>query len=708
VRPFSRTGAPARLAAGICPEQAEADAGGRDRRLCVDFIICSLALFLGGGVCALLAGRGKTACLIGSASAVLASGIGLFPAAQVLIAAFHSSPAPVHADFGALPVGRILMQLDALSAFFLVPALLLSALCAVSGAGYFLRPAHGGHHHSGAQWFFYNLLAGGMVLMLTSADAFLFLLAWEIMSLAPVFLISLHDEEEHVRSAAWIYLVATHLGALCLLAFFALAGERSGGDLSFASLAVSGGAEGAGPLFLLALLGFGTKAGLMPLHVWLPEAHPAAPSHISAFLSGAMIKAGIYGLFRALTFIGPPQAWWAYLLIGLGAFSALSGILLALVQHNIKRSLAYSSVENMGIIHMAAGFGLFAIVSGNPGLGLIFFTGAFLHLLNHCLAKSLLFLCAGAMLNSAGTVSLRALGGLQKRLPVVGCCFALGAAAISALPPLNGFAGEFLLYLSLSLGGAQGTFAGLIYWIGLVALALTGGFTLLCFARLYGLAFLGEARSPEARSAAPAPLLERIPLFCLCLLCLLSAAAAPVLAEGIRAALAPLLAPLLGTGPAESALAARVSRESASLLWSVNSAFFGLLLFLGLIILLRRALPHTSPPASPATWDCGYAKPDERMQYSGASFSQPAALFMTSLIRGETRIQELREYFPSSIKILVRYPDHIQERWFRPLFLICLGIANWSKHLQHGRVNGYILYMLLFLVALLAWKVGRL
>lgn len=665
------------------------------------FLLCSLLLFVGGGLCACLAGRGKRASLIGAVFAVLAAIAGLIPAVQAIAARILAQPAVFYLDLGALPVGRALLRLDSLAAFFLIPILLLAGLCAVYGAGYLGRvhEHRPGRHHLGAQCLFFNLLAAGLVLMITAADAFLFLLAWEVMSLAPFFLVSLHDEEQKVRGASWIYLIAAHLGALCLLGLFALLAARSGGSLSFADFEAAKSIGGAGVMFILAVLGFGTKAGLMPMHVWLPEAHPVAPSHVSAFMSGAMINAGVYGLFRCLEFFGPPELWWAYLLICLGALSALLGIMLALVQNDLKRSLAYSSVDNMGIVHLAAGFGIYAAVSGSHGLSILCFTAGLLHLFNHSLYKSLLFLSAGSVLSRTGTAELSQLGGLQKRMPVVGCCFALGAASIAALPPFNGFAGEFFLYVSMATGGSQGDFSGLVYWGGLVVLAAVGGFTLLCFARLYGLAFLGEARSEAARQVQPASLPERLPQLLLCFLCLASAFAAPWLASVITS----FVVPELGFS---SQLFRPADIAPTQLLISVNSLFLVFLLLLGGLILLRALLLRGRQVGASPTWDCGYAAPSARMQYSGGSFSQPATYFMRSLLGGRAQLPELRDYFPAKARARLSFPDRIKDGFFRPLFLLCLGLANWSKKLQHGRVNGYILYMLLVLVALLAWKVG--
>jgi NADH:ubiquinone oxidoreductase subunit 5 (subunit L)/multisubunit Na+/H+ antiporter MnhA subunit len=284
-------------------------------------------------------------------------------------------------------------------------------------------------------------------------------------------------------------------------------------------------------------------------------------------------------------------------------------------------------------------------------------------------------------------------------MPVVGCCFALGAASIAALPPFNGFAGEFFLYVSLAVGGGQGDFSGLIYWAGLVVLAAVSGFTLLCFARLYGLAFLGEPRSAAAQQIKPAALPERLPQLLLCALCLASAFAAPWLASLITA----FVVPELGFS---SQLFRPYNIAPVQLLSSVNSLFLVFLLLLGVLVSLRAFLLRGRSIKASPTWDCGYAAPSARMQYSGGSFSQPATYFMRALLGGQAQLPEIRDYFPRGAKARLSFPDRIKEGFFRPLFLICLGLANWCKRLQHGRVNGYILYMLLVLVGLLAWKVG--
>ncbi|SBW11111.1 NADH/Ubiquinone/plastoquinone (Complex I) [uncultured delta proteobacterium] len=717
------------------------------------FLLASLGLFFAGGCAALASGRGQNASRIGAVSAIAASLAGLVPA-LLLLAGNIAAPgaSPLSQTLGKLPMGVIALHLDLLSALFLVPVLLLVAVAAFygmgngNGSGENPDPGYAKDRvagHAGAHWFFYNLLAGGMVLTLTAADTFLFLLAWELMSLTPFFLITMNGSSAETRSAAWIYLVAAHLGALFLLAFFALLAAKNGGSLSFAAF-VAGAANlepgirgGSGLLFILAVIGFGAKTGLMPLHVWMPEAYPAAPSHVAAVMSGAAVNMGVYGIIRAFGFLGAGEAWWAYILIVAGLFSAAAGILLALAQSSIKRSLAFSSVENMGIIFLALGIALLCLQGNHAGAAALAATGALVHMLNHALSKGLLFLCAGCVLRGTGTVSLRLLGGLQKRLPVVGWCFVFGSAAIAALPPLNGFAGEFFIYLGMMFGGIASAGGpspeySLIFWVCLFILAAVGGLTLLCFSRLYGMAFLGAPRTEAVQNAQPPARNEMIAVCIMAALCMLSALAAPRVAQLSAMAAAPAFstttdaAPVLAAAPARAAgSAARFALvpegfipprlapgpnysggpdSAITLLQLVNNIFLLLAIaVLAAFCIRRRCLRERTIGASP-TWDCGYLAPTARIQYTAGSFSQPAAFFLRTILRQKFTSPGITEYFPLKAKATVATPDWIETRGFAPLFTLVSRIADKCKELQHGRANGYILYILVTLVALLAWK----
>src|SRR5436309_904152 len=368
-------------------------------------LLLALFIFLLAGLTALVAGSSaRWSTIVGAGGAMIGSLIGLIPTISVL----RGAPSPVVRLPWEVPYGSFFIALDALSAFFLLPIFVLSAVAAVYGSEYL--QAYREKKSLGASWCFFNLLIASMALVVIARNGVLFLVAWEVMALASFFLVTFEDEHESVREAGWIYLVATHLGTVFLLALFILLG-REHGSLDFDRFTASAGSS---VVFLLAVIGFGAKAGFMPLHVWLPEAHPAAPTHVSALMSGVMIKTGIYGIVRMLGFLGPPAPWWGWVLIGAGAVSGITGVLFALAQHDLKRLLAYSSVENIGIITMGLGVGVLGLSSGTPWLAALGFVGALLHVLNHAIFKGLLFLGAGAVLTATGTRDMERLGGLLR------------------------------------------------------------------------------------------------------------------------------------------------------------------------------------------------------------------------------------------------------------------------------------------------------
>ncbi|MBU0678281.1 MAG: hypothetical protein KJ626_09180 [Verrucomicrobia bacterium] len=405
-----------------------------------------LILIAGAFLCLATLGRPAWARVVGPTVAVLGCAAGLIPSATVLIGA-----APISLRLPWLiPLGSLSLEMDALSAVFAVPILLITALAAVYGAEY-LRP-YEGKKETSASWFFFNMLTASMLLVVLARNALLFLLAWEIMSLASFFLVMFEHEKESVQRAGWVYLIATHIGTAFILVLFVLLGRQSG-TLDFVGFSLTQAAPAlAATIFILATIGFGTKAGFIPVHVWLPEAHPAAPSHVSAVMSGVMIKTGVYGLVRVLTFLGTPPYWFGWTLVGVGAVSGILGVLFALAQHDLKRLLAYSSVENIGIIALGLGIGLLGVSCDSPIMATLGFAGALLHVINHAIFKSLLFLGAGSVLHACGTRDMNRLGGLLRRMRVTGLIILVGSAAICGLPPLNGFVSEFMIYFGALTG----------------------------------------------------------------------------------------------------------------------------------------------------------------------------------------------------------------------------------------------------------------
>lgn len=655
-------------------------------------LLAALAVWLGGGGLALCYGRRQVAALVGASATVIGAGLAGLAALSCLAfrqEEFLTRPWP-------LPLGRLALGLDGLSAFFALLIAVVVAMAAIYGVPYLRGDA--GRRPLGVHWCCFNLLAAGMLTVVLARDGLLFLLAWEVMSLAAFCLVMYEGEREEVGLAGWIFLVAAHVGAALLaVLFLLLAGP--GESLAFADFARPTPAV-ANACFLLALLGFGSKAGLMPMHVWLPEAHPAAPSHVSAVMSGVMIKTGIYGLLRILTFLGPPPWWWGWTLIVLGATSGVLGVLLALAQHDLKRLLAYSSIENVGIIAMGLGLGLMGLAAHQPTVAVLGLLGALLHTWNHALFKSLLFLGAGAVLRATGLRDLERMGGLLQRMKLTGGVFLVGSAAVVGLPPLNGFVGEFLLGLGALVGLADPA-APLVVLPGLVVilgLALIGGLALAAFVRAAGIVWLGEPRDEACRHAHEVGFWMRLPMVALAGLCLLSGLAGAVVVRGASPAVA-LLVPGVEV--------AWFAERAALTLWWVSLGGVILLALAGLVLLLRRSLLAGRVVTVASTWDCGYAAPSARMQYTAASFAAPILELFRALFRNRPGTQLPAGLFPGPARLVPPGDeDPCTERLLRPFCGLVVALANRGRWLQSGSNQRYVLYVALTILLLLIWKLG--
>ena len=539
-----------------------------------------------------------------------------------------------------LPFGKAVLGLDPLSAVFVLPISVIVAVAAIYGVQY-LKPSPGGMRIGGS-WFFFNLLAAAMLSVVAARNGFLFLLCWEGMSLASFFLVISDYGSDSARRAGWIYLVAMHLGTACLLALFLLLGRESG-SLDFDRFSAAAGSSAV--LFVLALVGFGTKAGIIPLHVWLPEAHPAAPSHVSAVMSGVMIKTGIYGFLRTLTFLGEMPSWWGWTLIGIGAASGILGVLFALAQHDLKRLLAYHSVENIGIIALGLGVGMLGISYHLPAMAALGFLGGLLHVINHALFKSLLFLGAGAVQHGAGTRDMDRLGGLLKRMPITGTTFLIGACAISGLPPLNGFVSELLIYLGV-LGGISGVnrpggMAAVMLCILVVGgLALIGGLAAACFTKAFGSVFLGEPRSEEAQKTHEAGSAMRAAMLMLAGGCVFIGLSAPLWPNVLQSGVA-CINPAFFQGNSE------VIRSNAVLPLSILcGTSWGLLAIVGILAFTRRRLLSHRKVTESVTWDCGYVAPSRADAVHGFLFCQSRGAAVSHDFAAEESAPRAARTFP--------------------------------------------------------------
>jgi len=508
--------------------------------------------------------------------------------------------------------------------------------------------------------------------------------------------VTFEDEKETTRRAGWIYLVASHVGTAFLLVLFILLG-RANGSLDFDRFSASSGAS---LLFVVALLGFGTKAGFVPLHVWLPEAHPAAPSHVSAVMSAVMIKTGIYGLLRVMIFLGAPQAWWGWVLCGIGLTSGVIGVLLALAQHDLKRLLAYHSVENIGIIALGLGAGTLGLRAGLPAVAVIGFAGALLHVLNHALFKGLLFLTAGNVLHSTHSLEIDQLGGLLKRMPRTGLIFLIGAAAISGLPPLNGFISEFLIYLASFKGAVSLGAAGSVPMLATIAgLALIGGLAAACFTKAFGIVFLGRPRTAHAEQAREVGLAMVLPGFALAAGCILIG----LLGASVVALMAPLVSEV--TGLSATIVSTLLSETGHSV--AFVSLTGGVLVVIATLLALGRAIALAGRPVSTnVTWDCGYAEPSPRMQYTASSFAQPLTDTFGLLLQTRRVLVAPRGLFPTEARLATTTADPYQEYIFQP-FLSAVGRGfSMLRLVQQGQVQLYILYIAVTLLLLLLWQLA--
>ena len=660
----------------------------------MDVLLAAITLqVLTGGAAFACSKTPRVATALGAGGAALGCLIGLVPTLRILLGgAPESLRLTWDASHGAFCIG-----MDALSSFFLLPVLGLSALAAVYGGNYML-----GYRHKralGSPWFFFNTFVAGMVMVVIARTAFLFLMAWEVMSIAAYFLVTFEHEKPEVRRAGWVYLIATHLGvAFLFLAFMLLTRQTGGLEFEAFRRMPPLGAEWAGVIFVLGLVGFGAKAGFVPFHVWLPEAHPAAPSHVSALMSGVMIKTGLYGMLRLLTFLGRPAPWWGLTLAAFGLLTGLVGISLAIYQRDLKRTLAYSSIENMGLIGLALGVGLWGWASDLPSVAVVAMAAALLHVWNHSLMKSMLFFGAGSVLHGTGTKDIEKLGGLTHRMPRTAFAMIVGCTAIAALPPLNGFVSEWLIYLSLIKSALLTTGVGsLIALLAFGLVALVGGLTAITFVRLCGIGILGSPRSDAAERAHESSPWLWGPMQVLVLLCLAMA----MIPQAVVGLVMPVVGQLLGKQAAESWLNAESTYAPLYVLGSVNACMV-VASVAALIVFLAwsRKVARVKGP----TWGCGYARPTARMQYTGRSFAEMATKqLLPRFLRPHTNRKPPHGLFPSRGEFTSNCPDPISEKVYEPFFRDLGERFSRLRILQQGKVHVYLVYIALMVVLALAW-----
>jgi hydrogenase-4 component B len=654
-------------------------------------IILAAAVLMGasGALCLALPRRAGHRDKLFAILMVLGGGVGTLSVLWSLVTGAEAA----YESAWLLPIGRLALRLDMLSAVFLVPVFLVPALGAVFGTAYWREqdnPATAPRLRV-----FYGLMPASMAGVILAQNGVLLLVAWEVMALSAFFAIAAEDMKREVREAAWVYFVATHVGTLSLLGFFTLLSSATG---SFELVPLRPGMGAGGEtswLFVLGLVGFGLKAGVMPLHVWLPGAHANAPSHVSAVLSGVMLKVGVYGVVRMCWLLPPGPLWWSWVLIGVGACAAVLGIAYALGQRDYKRLLAYSSIENIGVIVLAIGVAMLGRTTGSATLAVFGLAGALLHVWNHSLFKSLLFLVSGALLHACGTRRMNALGGLEKRMPRTAAAAAIACLAIAALPPLNGFVSEWLIYRGVIGDLARGpTGPSVPLALAIVAIALTGALALATFVKFFGTLFLGQERSDAVVHAHDPPPAMLAPMGVLVFLCL-------VIGLLPRVALAPIArAVQLWTG--DTHVGAGELIAAAGLLATVSvvsAATVGVAIIL--VLGLRARVRHGDSNRS-GTWDCGYAVPSARMQYSESSFAELLVGLFEGLLIPRRRRPQLGAQFPGASTYESETPDVVLDRGVRPMLEHATRWVTRLRLVQQGRVQVYVLYILVGLVVLLS------
>ena len=596
----------------------------------------------------------------------------------------HAESASLSIDY--LHTFSLAFNIDGLAAFFLLAIFAICMLAAIYSFHYM--------HDTGralataSSYFFFSLLAASMALVVTAANMLTFLLAWEIMSLSSFFLV-IHDHQiQENRKAGYLYFIFSHVGAMFILAAFGIMYAGSG-SFAFDSSGLSQAAKIT--VFVLAFVGFGSKAGVFPFHVWLPHAHPAAPSHISAVMSGVMIKTGIYGILRMYSILDLHVPGIGVGVLIFGMVSGILGVVYALGQHDIKRLLAYHSVENIGIILIGIGIGMIGVEAKNPLMAVLGFAGGLMHVLNHSIFKSLLFMGAGMVLHKTGTRSIDALGGLLKKMKITGVTFLIGSLAISGLPPFNGFVSEFFIYLASFRGVMVETPVFALCLLAIISLAVIGGLALACFSKVVGVVFQGEPRTDLARVEN-----EKGPTMLLPMLLLAGACAVIGIYPGAFMFMTLKGVAALGLDygriPMEpfAHLSANITR-GATLFLAVCLA----------ILALRKVLYQKKPIGGAGTWGCGFTQPTHRMQYTGSSYAASILDFFKPAAPLEEQHAPLKGVFPQTSSYHSHVHDIVELHLNRVIVSPVLWLFDKLRWIQHGDIHLYIGYILLAIIVLL-------
>lgn len=594
--------------------------------------------------------------------------------------------------------GPVAFGIDPLSAFFIVVISIMTFLSVIYSNGY-LKPYIEEGKSIKSHIIFLPVLIASMLLVVTCQNALMFLVCWEIMSLSSFFLVIFENEKKEVRQAGIKYLVFMHISVIFIILAFALLSINSASfDFESFKVLLNSNKHLANSVFILAFIGFGIKAGFVPFHNWLPAAHPKAPSHVSAIMSGVMIKTGIYGILRMIFLLGTPSDKIAFFVLIISVISALYGVLYAISQHDIKTLLAYHSIENIGIIGIGIGCGMAGLAYNNEVLALLGFSGAILHTLNHSIFKELLFLSTGGVYLKTHTKNIELLGGLIKKMPKTALLFLTGSVAICGLPPLNGFVSEFLIYWSMFFGlQLTGFLAVIVMILSIGALAFVGTMAILCFTKAFSIIFLGLPRSENASKVEGEVSSSMIfPMSVLGFFCFAIGLLPQFMfyfAKEISLATFAFNEIFINDSFMQTA-------EILNIMWLISLTGLAFILIAAAFCLIKH-FAFKNKTASALTWGCGYNRGNNFMQYTASSYASPFLSMLKPLFKKNFDIKKPKELFPKSAHFSLHIEDIEEAYIINPLIKTDEKFLSKFESLQSGNIQSYIKFGLIFLATVL-------
>lgn len=610
----------------------------------------------------------------------------------------------------SFPLLNLAVNIDSLSAFFVLIISTVSFASSLYGLSYMQKYVK--EYNLGAFGFFYNLFIASLLLVCTASNGLYFLLVWELMSITSYFLVIFENRIKENVKAGLIYLIMTHFGtAFIVLSFILLYISTGSFDFSYIkSHAAAIPTLTKNIVFVLALIGFGTKAGIIPLHIWLPRAHPAAPSQVSALMSGVMIKTAILMFIRLFLDVLPTQqVWWGLVILTIGAVSSILGVLYALSEHDIKKLLAYHSVENIGIILMGVGSALTFYALGAIPLTILATSAALYHTLNHAIFKSLLFLGAGSVVHQTHTHNIEEYGGLIKKMPYTALFFLIGALAISAMPPFNGFASEWLTYQSLFMGIlAKGTIIKASFIIAAASLAFTGGLAAACFVKAFAVTFLAKPRSKESEKAKESPFIMNIGMGLLAALCLILGLGASLLTPYLVSISKSLTSMKDGYSVIITNIDSIQIGQGFALL-NLPAVFLSLLGITVLVYCVVFLKTKKQKEEVVATWDCGAPPLTTRAEITSTAFARSLITMFGGILK-PTKQHDVEysdvesRYFPTSRTVTLNTPNLYEQYLYQPFHKLLINMSSKVGIVQNGNVNQYLLYIFITLIGLLVWS----